>query len=189
MQEVQRIPEMLIYEMVNDKPVYYRGYQDYLNGIKQIEEVMASSMLQGFLISEIIYLLRSHFQKRYVIMSNELGLLFKKGNWRAADIAMVEASKVQSMDNKYMRFAPDLVIEVDTKAELSTVKNPLGYYQEKTEELLNFGVQKVIWIFTDTKKVLIATPNNRWEIADWNENIEIWEDLSFNLMDLMQSYI
>jgi Uma2 family endonuclease len=189
MQDVQAIPEMLIYEMVNDKPVYYNGYQDYLKGIKKIEEVMASSMLQGYLISEIIFLLRLHFQKRYVIMSNELGLLFKKGNWRAADIAIVEANKVKSMDNKYMSFAPDLVIEVDTKADLSTVKNPLGYYHEKTEELLQFGVQKVIWIFTDSKKVLIATPNNRWEIADWNENIEIWEDLSFNLMDLMQDYI
>lgn len=37
---VQKIPDILIYEMVKGQPIYYKGYQDYLNGTKQIAELM-----------------------------------------------------------------------------------------------------------------------------------------------------
>ena len=51
---VEKIPANLIYEMVNGKPIYYKGYKDYLKGDKNIVEVMGSSKLQSFLVAELI---------------------------------------------------------------------------------------------------------------------------------------
>jgi len=39
------------------------------------------------------------------------------------------------------------------KVEFNT---PLDYYATKTDALLDLGVHKVIWIFTDARKVMVA---------------------------------
>ncbi len=183
---IQKIPENLIYEMVNGVPIYYKGYKDYLNGNKQLGELMGSSKLQSFLISELIFLIRSFLGNGYYIFSNELGLQFSKKSWRAADIAVVKKSKEIVLDGKYLDIPPEYVIEVDTKADLTEVKNPFGYYQEKTQELLAFGVQKVIWIFTDTQKVMTANLNDKkWEIFDWDQELELVDGLHVNIRQLL----
>jgi len=182
---VQKIPENLIYEMVKGEPIYYKGFRAYLNGEKQIEEITGSSKLQSLIIAELIFLLRSFFGDDYLIFTNEIGLQFSKKSWRAADIAVIQANKVLDINNKYLEVAPDIVFEIDTKAELNEIKNPLGYYHEKTDELLKFGVEKVIWIFTDTKKIMIAEQNKQWILTDWIENIEIKKGLSIDLKKML----
>ena len=123
----------------------------------------------------------------YLVFSNELGLQFSKGSWRAAEIAVIKASKVKQLDDKYLHVAPELVIEIDTKADLSEIKNPLGYYQEKTDELLNFGVQKVVWIFTDTRKVMMAEAGKKaWSLTDWTQDVEMIEGLNINLQKILE---
>lgn len=47
----QTIPDILIYEMDDGQPIYYRGYKDYLKNKKQLEQIMGSSYLQGVLIT------------------------------------------------------------------------------------------------------------------------------------------
>jgi hypothetical protein len=50
-----------------------------------------------------------------------------------------------------------VVIEVDIKADTEDEeKDSFNYVNKKTEELLAFGIKKVIWIFTDSEKVLLA---------------------------------
>lgn len=44
------ISQALIYEMVDNQPIYYRGYKDVLNGVKDVEDIMGSSLLQAVLI-------------------------------------------------------------------------------------------------------------------------------------------
>ena len=53
---VQKTPDFLIYEMSEGKAIYYKGYKDYLNGIKQLDELRASSKIQAFLVSELVFL-------------------------------------------------------------------------------------------------------------------------------------
>ena len=89
------------------------------------------------------------------------------------------------LNDKYLEEAPELVIEIDTKADLSEVQNPLGYYQVKTQELLDFGVKKVIWIFTDTRKVMVAETDNKWEISNWDNSIEVWDGKELNLGEVL----
>ncbi|MEL7119609.1 MAG: Uma2 family endonuclease [Bacteroidota bacterium] len=181
---IEKVPTNLIYEMVNGKPIYYKGYQDYLSGRKKIVEVMGSSKIQAYLVAELIFLLKSYLSKEYIVFTNELGIQFSHKNWRAADIAVIHTDAINSLDDKYLNVPPDLVIEIDTKAELSELNNPIGYYHEKTEDLLSFGVGKVIWIFTDTEKVMIATSNEKWSINDWQDAIDLMEGLTVNLSEL-----
>ena len=55
------------------------------------------------------------------------------------------------------------------------------YTHTKTQRLLDFGAQKVIWITTKTQKVTVATPNENWQIIDWNKDIELLEGHAFNI--------
>ncbi len=43
----QKLLEVLTYEVVDGRPIYYRGYKDALEGKKQPEEVMASGALHS----------------------------------------------------------------------------------------------------------------------------------------------
>ncbi len=183
----QKIPKQLIYEMVNGTPIYYKGYKDYMLGIKQLAEVMGSSKFQSFLASELIFLIKSLLGKRFLIFSNEIGLQFSKQSWRAADIALVKRGSIKKLDNKYLSTPPDYVIEIDTKADLSEITNPLGYYQEKTDELLRFGVKKVVWIFTDTQKIMLAeSGSSKWEILDWNQEVDFFEGVQVNIQQILE---
>ncbi len=74
----QHIPDYLIYEMDEGKPIYYRGYKTVLKGEKTPEEIMGSSYFQSTLIELIKDYLKIQLGKKYFILASELGLLFKK---------------------------------------------------------------------------------------------------------------
>lgn len=182
------IPQELIYEMIDGTPIYYRGYQKYLEGTVQIDELMGSSYLQSLIITNLVVLLSTELPKTYRILSSEIGLQMRKKSWRAADIAIFTKQQLKETEkgNKYIGIPPKIVIEIDTKANLEQVQLPLGYFYEKTDELLNFGVEKVIWIFTESKKVMLASPTNPWEVYDWDQPIQIMEEVFVNVADLVE---
>jgi hypothetical protein len=181
------IPEALIYEMVNGKPIYYRGWQYVLRGEKTIEQVMASSLLQSFLVNEVAFQLNLKLRKKYMIVTNEAGLRFNKGDWRAADIALLplDIMKNVKLDNHYIQQKPDIVIEIDTKADASEL--PI-YYLDKTKHLHQNGIPKVIWIYTETKQIMVAEIGKRWEIFDWSETVEVTKECSFCVENLLEGF-
>ena len=73
---VQNIPSELIYEMDNGTPIYYRGYKDFLNGSKQLDELMGSSFLQSDIITQLVILLGINLSKKFKVLTNEVGLQF-----------------------------------------------------------------------------------------------------------------
>lgn len=185
---VKTIPEVLIYEMVDGKPIYYKGYKDYLSGEKQIDELRGSSYLQALIGTQLVILLSKLLDlKQYQIISNEVGLKFGNKSWRAADLAIYEKKTLKGVPkvNKYLEVPPRIVIEIDTKADLEEIRNPLGYYHEKTDQLLDFGVDKVIWIFTDTQKVMTARQYEDWQTTDWNKDVEIMEGIKVNIVRII----
>lgn len=187
---IQKVPEILVYEMVDGKPIYYKGYRAYLEGTKKIEELMGSSYLQSLIGTELIILLSQLLDlNKYRIMSNEIGLRFAKGSWRAADLVIYEKSALKGIpiENKYLEIAPEVVIEIDTKASLEDINNPLGYYQEKTTQLLDFGVRKVIWIFSDTQKIMIAEKEEDWKITSWKKEVTVMEGVIVNIQKIIDT--
>lgn len=185
---VQEIPNSLIYEMVDGKPIYYKGYKEYLKGKLQIEDVMGSSLLQSAIITGLLVLLYPVYGNKYHLLSNELGILFKKNSWRSADLVIIEKEKLgeKILQNKYLDIAPKIVVEIDTKADLSEIEDTFGYYHKKTKQLLSFGIEKVIWIYTDLQSVLIADKDD-WQIIDWNKGFFILDDLEVNISKIVES--
>lgn len=149
---------------------------------------MGSSYLQALIGTQLIILLSRLIDlKKYQLISNEVGLKFGKKSWRAADLAIYERESLKGVPkvNKYLEIPPKIVIEIDTKADLEDMQNPLGYYHEKTDQLLSFGVDKVIWIFTDTQKIMTARQGEDWQITDWHKDISIMEGIELNIVRII----
>jgi transposase len=186
---VGTIPASLIYEMVEDQPVYYKGYKQFLNPKSQETGPIGSSFLQSLIISNLVLFINKHLGGRYIVLTNEVGLQLSKGTWRAADIALFEPGQinVSQASNKYINVSPKVVVEIDTKAEVAEISDTFSYYNEKTEQLLDFGVEKVIWIFTDSKKTLIATQKKEWALVDWSKDIKIIDGLEVNMEEVIHT--
>ena len=183
------VPKELIYEMRKGKPIYYRDYDKVLSGEKTLEEVMGSSKIQWFLVVLIVRLLLEKLDlKKYIVATNEAGFRYAPRSWRNLDIAVFERDKIlrEGIDNKYVKTSPELVIEIDTKADLRKYGDFMNYMIEKTQDLLDAGVKKVVWITTKDKKIMVAQKGERWFITDFSDTIELWEDIHLNLEELIK---
>jgi len=186
----RKLFKALVYERANGKVIYYRDYQKVLSGEKTLEEVMGSGLLQSKILMLILKFLFSFLNlEKYEILSNEVGFQYKK-SWRNLDIAIFEKSQLQKegLHNRYVKTPPLVVIEVDTKADLT--KHYEGnfdlYAREKTEDLLSAGVKKVVWFTTKDKKVMVAEKGEKWYITGWDEDILLVDKVVLNLKSLLE---
>ena len=182
------IPDELVYETMNGKPIYYSGYKDVINQHKQITEIMGSSDIQGVFINNILmYLYDNIDRKKYYLLTNELGLHLNKKNNLAADIAIFDRKEFfkRKIQGKYVDIPPKIIIEIDTKADLNDFDDVMDYYQAKTTKLFNFGVEKVFWVLTKNKQIIEAIPNKQQLIRTWNEEIYLFDNLKFSLNQLL----
>ena len=85
-----------------------------------------------------------------------------------------------------MRIPSRVVIEVDITAEAKELSDNQGYVYKKIDKLLAFGVEKVIWFFSSSQKVMIAEPNSAWLISDWSQTISLFGDYEFSLIQLIE---
>ena len=185
---VIKIPNYLVYEVMNGKPIPYRGFQEVLNKNKTLEDIMGSSGLQAVIVTDILrFLFKNLSEDKYDIVSNEAGLHLSKRNNLATDIGIytTEALLPEKITDKYLDIPPSIAIEIDTKADMSQFDNPQDYFYQKTSSLLEFGVEKVIWITTASKKVTVATAHADWITHNWNKPIAILPDVECNLADLL----
>ena len=185
-----KIPDYLVYEILGNRKIYYRDYQKVLSGELPPEAVMGSSDLQAWIVALIVrFLAKTLNFKKYLLLTNEVGYFYtpqRKGKWLNLDIAIVSREKFKKPSGTYLTIPPEVVIEVDTKADLRKFTTPQDYFHRKTQDLLDHGVERVIWIFTKDKKVWIAERGSPWLIVDWNYEIPIVEGLSFNLQKLTE---
>ncbi|MFN4144838.1 MAG: Uma2 family endonuclease [Runella sp.] len=181
---LKRPPRSLVYEIINGQPVYYKGYQEVMAGSKKLEDIMGASALQAVIISYILQILfRFLDEKKYLILTNEPGLHLNKRNNLSGDILIYDRSifSVKTADKHYLLLPPKIQIEVDTNADLKHFGTMENYLTLKTQKLLDFGVEKVIWILSEEKKVLIALQKEDWLMIDWHKSVEILDGFSFNV--------
>lgn len=184
----QSIPAALVYEQWAGKPIYYKGYREVLAGQKTIEEVRSCSDLQGVLVYLLgLYIGNQLNRKRYLISSNESGLHLAANDNLGNDIAIFEKEKVGKLKGKFFDVTPKVVIEVDIKADVAdfTAKAD-GYILQKSQKLIDFGVEKVIWILTESQKTYIIDRNDpTWYIVDWSEPIAVLDNCNLNIKQLL----
>lgn len=183
--KTQEIPSYLIYEMDDGQPIYYKGYREVLAGTKDFEGIMADSTLQAWLKGELFALIKMLLPAAYITTVGEQGLQLKKLSWRAADIAIFKKENFV-LSNKYSANPPEIAIEIDTKADLNSTGEIIQYYQRKNKQLFEFGVKKIIWIFTEIQTVQVLDVEGGDQEFEWSEDILVMEGVSFNLQKIME---
>lgn len=182
------ILKALILEEIDGQPIYYRGYRDVLSGEKTPEEIMGSSIFQAYLVNLIATYLTVHLPKRtFWVLSNEAGLHLRRGTNLNNDIALIRRERLPDLfSDKYMDVAPNISVEVDTKADFSEGMSEVEYYKNKTQQLLDFGVEKVIWVISKTRQIQIAERGQAtWFLTTWDAPVEVAEGCTFTLNQLL----
>ena len=144
---------------------------------------MGSSTLQSLLVTHlVIFIGKLIDENKFTLLTSEAGLHLDKRNNLAGGILIFDnvSLPIEAINEFYADVPPKIVIEVDSAADPTDI-DPDSYIFKKTQKLLNFGVEKVIWITTQSKKVTIATPNSDWQVKDWHKDIEIMDGISVNI--------
>ena len=75
---VPKIPDNLIWEVLDGKPLYRRGYMDVVKKLKTIEDIMGTSSYQSLITTYLTILLGSKLDlRRYDILIGEPGVHLK----------------------------------------------------------------------------------------------------------------
>src|ERR1700712_5355178 len=87
----RKVPDYLVYEVMDGKPIYYRGYQSVLNKTKTLEQIIGCSSLQAELISYILSVVYQFIDRsKYRVYTNEIGNHIDAGNNLSNDIAIFD---------------------------------------------------------------------------------------------------
>ena len=177
----------LIYEYRNGKPIYLKDYEKVLSGKLSKEDIMGSSSLHALLVMIIGAYLMEVFGKDYLVLGGELGYIPRKGTRYNLDIAVFEREKLlkEGLKNRYTHIPPLLVVEIDTKVDTRKFGGEEGYIFTKTKDLLESGVELVLWFLTREKKVLYAPRGRDWIVTDWDRDLELPNGGSINPSNLL----
>lgn len=184
-----KIPAGFIYEVWNGQPVYYRGYREALANNYPPEHVIGSGRRQAYLIDLVIGFLKSVLDRhQFATAVSEPGVKFGKKDHVSNDIIIYNAAdKARMFTDEYFDFPPLVAIEVDTKAELKDLEWGNEYYLWKTDRLLEFGVERVIWIFTGVRKISVAEKGKPWLTVDWADDVEVLPGCTLQLRQLIEA--
>jgi Uma2 family endonuclease len=184
---VLNIPENLVYEVLNGKPIYFRDYKSVLNHEKTLDDVMATGRLQTLIINAVQeHLILNHRQAGLKYLSNEVRIHISLNSNFSCDLAAIDKTLLAASedDTKYYNFPPEFVIEVDTNGDFSDSAFE-SYLFEKSRKLLDFGVKKVFWILTASQTVTIGRfDSDIWTTQLWHKPIEIFEGHPLILQEL-----
>lgn len=168
------VPEYLIYEVLDGIPLYYAGYEQVLKNKKTLEDIMGYGSWQAFILGLLNRFFTTRLKESYWVLPGEIGLHLSARKNFSCDLVIYEARQlsIKQLENKYFSIPPKIVVEVDTKAHQPEFTIP-NYYQRKTQHLLDFGVEQVVWVFTDPRKITSAKNEGPWLTVNWNENVEV----------------
>ena len=182
---IRKIPDNLVWEVLDGKPLYRRGYKDVLKKLKTLDDIMGTSSYQSFINSYFLSLLFAQLDlTQYDILTNEIGVHLGKNDNVSNDIAIYDRLDTHQITKKYVDFPAKIVIEIDIDIDPDSMRD-LEYLTMKTRKMMQFGTEKVIWVLTNIKKVMVATPNGIWQTFDWTHSIEITGGIEFNIQDYL----
>lgn len=182
-----KILSELIYETIDGRDFYYKGYQEVLKRKKTKEEVMGTSGLQSLIVSYLFEIIALRINKsKYRYLTSETGVHLDYQSNLSNDIAIFDKNTLTAdkITTNYIDVSPIIAIEVDVRIDLEKPTD-FDYVYKKIEKLLDFGVERVIWVFSNSQKVLVANQNQDWLVVNWDKNIEIIDEITFNLAEYL----
>lgn len=184
----RKVPEYLVKEVLDGIPIYYKGYKAVLRKEKTLESIMGASGLQVLIVSYIYKLLvRQLSDETYHVFAGEAGLHLDVKNNLSGDIVIYDRTTLSNtmIDTHYLDVPPKIDIEIDVNIDTTDFSEQTYIYQ-KTDRLLLWGVEKVIWVLTASQKVIVAEQSKDWLVIDWSKDIEIINGIKFNLSEYLE---
>ena len=179
----REIPKVFIAEYMDGVPLYYRGYKSIIDTPSKAEEIMGAGGIHFILFDFFYQLLVDNLdRKKYWRAGGESGIKLRKNDLFNLDIAVYLRSKLPAatISKHVVSIAPELIIEIDTSIEFDEITQD-EYVFKKTQRLLDFGTQKLIWGFSATNRIMVAEPNAPRQIYTWNTTLELIDGITFNL--------
>ena len=178
------LQERLVRETLDGRPLYYAGYQAVLAGRKTAESIMGSSSLQWVLVGYFMEFMILHLdRKKYWFATNEAGVHLDHRDNLAHDVAIYEKAALppSQINARYVQVPAKVVVEIDVRIDMQDPADS-NYVNRKIRKLLDFGTEKVIWIFTDSRQVLVAERGaEAWLTMDWHRELELLDGQFFNV--------
>jgi Uma2 family endonuclease len=114
-------------------------------------------------------------------LTNEAGLHLDHRSNLSNDIAIYETRVLtpDKINRKYVDVPPKIAIEIDIDGDVEHLTEA-GYIYKKTQKMLTFGTEKVVWVLTAAQVVIVAT-NEKIETFNWHKDIELMVGQSFNI--------
>jgi Uma2 family endonuclease len=185
--ESNPVPDFLLKETFEGINLYYKGYRQVLTREKTLEDIMGCSTLQFVILNYLLHLLHKNLDiDKYIIGTNEAGVHLGYRKNFSNDIAVYDWAVLtpEKISARYADVAPKLVVEVDVDFEVDAAEtdiSTLDVVHGKIRKMLEFGTERFIWIFSASKKVLIAEAGrSEWTIIDWKTDFELWPGVICN---------
>jgi hypothetical protein len=185
------IPDYLVKETIDGIPFYYAGFRSVLDKTKKPEDIIADSGLQLELKAYIYGLLLKFLNPSiYKVYMGEVGSHLDHPSNLGLDVAVYDRQVLtpDKISSKYIDVTPNIVVEIDVNVELA--EQPANIFEEfvlrKVRKLHKFGCEKIIWIFSKSKTVIVAKPDNTWNVLDLDNDIELLEGVSFNVAKYLE---
>jgi len=168
----------LTYKDIKNLP---EGNYEIIDG--EIVEIAPVGFEIGYYKRNIAYFLEKYLKNKGYVAVGEVGVLISKNplRIRGADIVYISKERIKEKPKGILEIAPDLIIEIISP------NNTVSEIEEKVEDYLKIGVQKVMLINPQTQKVFIYE-NGKREIKMFNfdEEIDFVEGLKGKIIDIVK---
>ncbi|HRI61618.1 MAG TPA: hypothetical protein PK228_17890 [Saprospiraceae bacterium] len=188
----RRVPDFLVRESFSGMRYFYPEFRAVWNKTKTLDDVMADSTLQWILKEQIGDLVKALLDaSKYRLGRGEVGIHLGPNENMGLDIAIFDR-QLLTAEKKGMKYAdvpPLAVVEIDVAVELPERNANLfeEYVLTKIQRLLDFGVRRVVWIFSKSKRIFIAEAGRDWYFVSWDKDVELLPGISFNVQKILKS--
>ncbi|MBV6442322.1 MAG: hypothetical protein DYG98_19065 [Haliscomenobacteraceae bacterium CHB4] len=188
----RHIPDFLVRESFGGTRYFYPGFRAVWNKTKTLDDVMADSTLQWILKEQIGDLVKALLDaSKYRLGRGEVGIHLGPNENMGLDIAIFDR-QLLTTEKKRMKYAdvpPLAVVEIDVAVELPEKNAHLfeEYVLPKIQRLIEFGVRRVVWVFSKSRRVFIADAGRDWYFVSWDRDVELMPGISFNVQKILKS--
>ena len=186
----ERIPDAYISEVIDGYRYPYKGAREAIEHNETPESIMGDSGLQAY-IKRLLFLhiLQALGNRPYEVFSGEIGLHIDNNNNLSLDLTIFNRNELtpDKITTSFVGVIPKIVIEIDVNVESPKLDSIEGYnfLLKKINRLHAAGVERVIWIFTKDRKIVVTESEKLWHVLDLNESIDVMEGVAFNLLELL----
>jgi hypothetical protein len=107
--KAKKIPEALIYEMFDGKPLYRKGYKEVIAGKKTLEEIIGASTLQSVIVYYLtVFIGRFIDENQFFVLVSKPGVYIDHRSNLANDISIYSQDVLppSSISKKYADVPP-----------------------------------------------------------------------------------